>query len=75
MSAEQAQPPQGAAIGYREMGLALSALAAAIVVSILICQFLIVVAATGGHKRPPISDKADICEPSVAVVKPARLSR
>ena len=57
------------------MGLALSALAAAVVVSILICQFLIVIATAGAQKRPSAIDKTDICEPSVAVVKPARLSR
>jgi hypothetical protein len=57
------------------MGLALLALGAAIVVSILICQFLIVVAERGVRKRPPAGDTLVICRPSDTIDKSAKASR
>jgi hypothetical protein len=55
------------------MGLALLALAAAIIVSILICQLLIVIAEGGGRNRPPGYGAAAICQP--AAVGPASSPR
>jgi hypothetical protein len=52
---------------FRDTGLAVLAFAAVVLVSVLMCQFLIVAAAAGGRKRSPGPDAAEICQPPAAI--------
>jgi hypothetical protein len=59
----------------RDMGLAVLAFVAVVLVSVLMCQFLIVAAAAGGRKRAPGPDAAEICQPSIAIAATASSRR
>jgi hypothetical protein len=73
MLANEAQGPHKTGTGLKEAGLAASAVAGAMLATVLMGSLFIFAAEAGGHKQLPLYDEVNLCRPPHALRHFSRL--